>query len=57
MSCCCLVSDIEPILRAAEDIRLPCVMFWITSASSFMALQQFPDLIAKGLVPVKGNSN
>ncbi|KAF8653064.1 hypothetical protein HU200_062504 [Digitaria exilis] len=52
-SCCCLVSDIDPILRAAEDIGLPRVAFWITSASSFMALQQFPRLVAKGLVPLK----
>ncbi|KAF8653068.1 hypothetical protein HU200_062509 [Digitaria exilis] len=50
---CCLVSDIDPILRAAEDIGLPRVAFWTTSASSFMALQQFRHLIAKGLVPLK----
>ncbi|RLM80499.1 7-deoxyloganetin glucosyltransferase-like [Panicum miliaceum] len=48
-----LVSDVDPILRAAEEIGLPCVTFWITSASSFMAMQQIRHLVAKGLVPLK----
>jgi hypothetical protein len=54
--CCCLISDVDHILRAAEDIGLPCVNFWITSASSFMAFQQCQQLVAKGLVPLKGNN-
>ena len=52
-----LVSDIDPILRAAQEIGLPCVTFWITSASSFMAMQQVQHLVAKGLVPLKGTVN
>ena len=52
-----LVSDIDPILRAAREIGLPCVTFWITSASSFMAMQQVQHLVAKGLVPLKGTVN
>uniref|UniRef100_A0A0A9A8D3 Glycosyltransferase n=1 Tax=Arundo donax TaxID=35708 RepID=A0A0A9A8D3_ARUDO len=50
---CCLVSDVEHILRAAEEISMPRVTFWITSASSFMAFQQCQQLVAKGLVPLK----
>ncbi|OEL23227.1 7-deoxyloganetin glucosyltransferase, partial [Dichanthelium oligosanthes] len=50
---CCLVSDVDPILRAAEDIGLPCVSFCTTSASSFMAFQHLQQLVDKGLVPLK----
>ncbi|KAL6899279.1 hypothetical protein ACP4OV_005937 [Aristida adscensionis] len=50
---CVVVSDIEHILRAAGEIGLPCVTFWITSANSFMAFQQCEQLVAKGLVPLK----
>ncbi|CAL4887156.1 unnamed protein product [Urochloa decumbens] len=50
---CCLVSDVDPILRAAEEIGMPRVTFWITSATSFMAMQQCRHLVAKGLVPLK----
>ena len=53
-SCCCLISDVDHILRAPADIGLPCVNFWTTSASSFMAFQQCQQLVAKGLVPLKG---
>ncbi|CAL4887173.1 unnamed protein product [Urochloa decumbens] len=50
---CCLVSDVDPILRAAEEIGMPRVTFWTTSSTSFMAMQQCRDLVAKGLVPLK----
>ncbi|CAL4968670.1 unnamed protein product [Urochloa decumbens] len=50
---CCLVSDVDPILRAAKEIGMPRVTFWITSACSFMAMQQCRQLVAKGLVPLK----
>jgi len=37
-SCCrLLVSNVDPILRGAQEIGLPSVTFWTTSASSFMA--------------------
>ncbi|RLN07307.1 7-deoxyloganetin glucosyltransferase-like [Panicum miliaceum] len=48
-----LVSDVDPILRAAQEIGLPCVTFWTTSASSFMVMQQVRHLVARGLVPLK----
>ncbi|KAG2636648.1 hypothetical protein PVAP13_2NG416303, partial [Panicum virgatum] len=48
-----LVSDVDPILRAAQEIGLPSVTFWVSSASSFMAMQQVRHLVAKGLVPLK----
>ena len=39
-SCCrLLVSNVDPILRGAQEIGLPSVTFWTTSASSFMAMQ------------------
>ncbi|KAJ1279664.1 hypothetical protein BS78_04G171600 [Paspalum vaginatum] len=50
---CCLVSDVVPVQRAAKEIGLPCVTFWTSSANSFMACCQFPQLAAKGLVPLK----
>ena len=54
---CLLVSDVDHILRAAQEIGLPCVTFWITSASSYMAMDQVRHLVAKGLVPLKGTVN
>ena len=54
-SCCLLVSDVVPVQRAAKEIGLPCVSFWISSASFFMACHHFPQLAAKGLLPLKGN--
>ena len=57
-SCCrLLVSNVDPILRGAQEIGLPSVTFWTTSASSFMAMQQVRHLVAKGLVPLKGTVN
>ncbi|CAO2039339.1 unnamed protein product [Urochloa humidicola] len=53
LASCCLVSDVDPVLRAAEEIGMPRVTFWTTSASSFMAMQQCRHLVAKGLVPLK----
>ncbi|CAN6278943.1 unnamed protein product [Urochloa humidicola] len=49
LASCCLVSDVDPVLRAAEEIGMPRVTFWITSASSFMAMLQCRHLVAKGL--------
>lgn len=53
---CCLISDVDHFLRAAEDVGLPCVTFWTTSASSFLAFQQCQHLVAKGIVPLKGHA-
>ena len=52
-----VVSDVDPILRAAQEIGLPRVTFWTSSASSFMAMEQIRHLVAKGLVPLKGTVN
>jgi hypothetical protein len=56
VSRCLLVSDIDHILRAAEEIGMPRVTFWFTSASSFRAMQQFQRLVAEGLPPSKVNT-
>lgn len=50
----CLISDVEHILRTSKAIGLPCVTFWIMSASSFLAFQQSQQLVDKGIVPLKG---
>ncbi|TVU50171.1 hypothetical protein EJB05_01531, partial [Eragrostis curvula] len=47
-----VISDMDHVLCAAAEMGLPCVTFWSTSASSFMAFQQCQQLVAKGLVPL-----
>jgi hypothetical protein len=51
---CCVISDVDLVLRAVAEMGLPCVTFWTTCASSFMAWQQCQQLVAKGLVPLRG---
>ncbi|RCV39616.1 hypothetical protein SETIT_8G238300v2 [Setaria italica] len=49
----CVVSDVDPVLRAAGEVGVPAVAFWTASASALMAFQQFQQLIDKGFVPLK----
>ena len=41
-------------LTAAEETRIPTVLFFSFSASSIMGYMQFPILVQKGLAPLKG---
>ncbi|KAK3016293.1 hypothetical protein RJ639_007613 [Escallonia herrerae] len=51
----CVVSDgrMSFTLTAAEELRIPEVLFWTISACGFMGYAQYPKLIARGLTPLK----
>ena len=53
----CIVSDgvMTFTLDAAEELGVPEVLFWTTSACGFMCYVQYEQLIEKGLTPLKGN--
>lgn len=52
----CIVADgiMNFTLDAAQELGLPEVIFWTTSACGFMGYLQYYNLIEKGLVPLKG---
>ncbi|CAH2033609.1 unnamed protein product [Thlaspi arvense] len=54
----CIVSDgvMSFTLDAAEELGVPEVIFWTTSACGFMAFLQFSRFIEKGLSPFKDES-
>lgn len=55
----CVVSDAVMIfsaIPAAEKYELPIVTLFTVSACALMAGMQYPMLVHKGLIPLKGNS-
>ncbi|PRQ21849.1 putative cyanohydrin beta-glucosyltransferase [Rosa chinensis] len=54
----CIVADgiMNFTLDAAQELGLPEVIFWTTSACGFMGYLQYRNLIEKGLVPLKDDS-
>lgn len=52
----CVVSDgvMSFTLDAAQELGIPEVLFWTTSACGFMGYVHFKGLIEKGLTPLKG---
>ncbi|KAF8404619.1 hypothetical protein HHK36_009507 [Tetracentron sinense] len=54
----CIVSDgvMSFAVEAAEELAIPGVLFWTTSACGFMGYVQYPNLIERGLVPLKDAS-
>jgi hypothetical protein len=50
----CVVSDIDPVLRAAADVGVRAVAFWTTSACGLLACLQCQQLIDKAIIPLKG---
>ncbi|KAK3014576.1 hypothetical protein RJ639_008908 [Escallonia herrerae] len=54
----CIVSDLNMnfTLTAAEEFGVPDVLFWTPSACSLMAVAQCPNLIQRGLMPLKDAS-
>lgn len=52
----CIVSDgvMTFTLAAAEELGIPDVLFWTTSAYGFMGYVQYRDLVDKGYTPLKG---
>ncbi|KAK1557021.1 hypothetical protein Q3G72_016305 [Acer saccharum] len=51
----CVVSDgvMSFTLEATEEIGIPNVLFWTTSACGFLGYVHYANLIAKGLTPLK----
>ncbi|KAM5575651.1 hypothetical protein ABKV19_014553 [Rosa sericea] len=54
----CIVSDgvMSFTVEAAQELGLPEVLFWTTSACGFMAYMQYQNLIDEGLIPLKDAS-
>ena len=54
----CLVSDccMPFTVDVAEEHALPILFFSPFNASTFLCIFQYPTLIRKGLVPLKGNN-
>ncbi|XP_023742554.1 7-deoxyloganetin glucosyltransferase [Lactuca sativa] len=53
----CIVSDgvMSFTLEAAEELGIPNVLFWTTSASGFLAYTHYITLLEKGLIPLKNS--
>ncbi|KAI8016025.1 7-deoxyloganetin glucosyltransferase [Camellia lanceoleosa] len=51
----CIVSDgaMSFTVDAAEELGIPEVLFWTTSACGFMGYEQYRNLIDKGFIPLK----
>ncbi|KAA8542371.1 hypothetical protein F0562_023493 [Nyssa sinensis] len=54
----CLITDgvLTCALTASEELGIPSVIFWTLAACGFMGYRQYPQLIEKGLVPLKDES-
>ncbi|KAJ0790587.1 putative trans-zeatin O-beta-D-glucosyltransferase [Helianthus annuus] len=52
----CIVADFLMgfTLPAAEELGIPAVLFWTSGAGSLICYNQYPNLIQKGLMPLKG---
>ena len=52
----CIISDgvMSFTLDAAQELNIPEVIFWTTSACGFMCYAQYHQLMEKGLIPLKG---
>ncbi|KAL6984118.1 7-deoxyloganetin glucosyltransferase [Sarracenia purpurea var. burkii] len=54
----CIVCDgvMSFPLKAAQELGIPCALFWTTSACGFLCYSFFRKLVEKGLVPLKDDS-
>ncbi|XP_043687297.1 7-deoxyloganetin glucosyltransferase-like [Telopea speciosissima] len=54
----CIVSDgvMSFTLQAANEIRIPEVLFWTPSACGFLAYMHYPHFMERGLTPLKDAS-
>ncbi|KAJ7968232.1 Glycosyltransferase [Quillaja saponaria] len=54
----CIVSDgvMSFSVKAAEELGIPIVLFWTTSACGFLGYAHYRSLIDRGLVPLKDES-
>lgn len=55
----CIVSDgvMSFTLDAAEELGVPEVLFWTTSACGFLAYLHYHQLVQRGYTPLKGTSS
>ncbi|KAL7617874.1 UDP-glycosyltransferase 85C1 [Lactuca sativa] len=54
----CIISDgLMPFtIDAAEKLRIPIMHFWTVAACAFMAFREGPNLVEKGVIPLKDES-
>ncbi|XP_026437957.1 7-deoxyloganetin glucosyltransferase-like [Papaver somniferum] len=54
----CIVSDgiMSFTLQAAKEFGIPVFLYWPVSFCAFVCILHFPNLIQRGLVPLKGES-
>ncbi|RWR89931.1 UDP-glucosyl transferase 85A2 [Cinnamomum micranthum f. kanehirae] len=54
----CIVSDgvMSFTMKVAEELCIPEVLFWTTSACGFMGYLHYKELVERGLVPLKDES-
>ncbi|KAF8411202.1 hypothetical protein HHK36_003746 [Tetracentron sinense] len=54
----CIVSDgiMAFSLKVAEELSIPEILFWTTSACGFLGYAHYPHLIERGLTPLKDES-
>ena len=54
----CIVSDgaMAFTLEAAQELGVPEVLFWTTSACGFLAYLNYRQLVEKGVTPLKGTN-
>ncbi|PIA52246.1 hypothetical protein AQUCO_01000248v1 [Aquilegia coerulea] len=52
----CIIYDgvMSFTLDVAQELGIPAVLFWTTSACGFMGYLEFPNLPQEGLIPLKG---
>ena len=52
----CIVSDATMLftITAAQEFKIPVVLFYTISACSVMGILQLPSLEDKGIIPLKG---
>jgi hypothetical protein len=55
----CLIPDgvMSFALEVAEEMGIPALVFWTTSACGFMGYLHFAELIDRGYVPLKGTTH
>ncbi|CAI9116276.1 OLC1v1017374C1 [Oldenlandia corymbosa var. corymbosa] len=55
----CIVSDgvMSFTVEAAEELGVPEILFWTTSACGFLGYMHYRQLIEKGLIPLKDESD
>ncbi|KAM7489886.1 hypothetical protein LguiB_027370 [Lonicera macranthoides] len=55
----CIISDgiMSFTVAVAEELGIPEVLFWTTSACGFFGYVQYPNLVERGLTPLKDSND